>query len=263
MNNDEGRGLLSARGGSNGSIVEQATDVSPVLPLENETIDFRRRILRWCERQLCFCVSSGNVILLVMLLIMIFGIKFLYILVCIFLFILFVSILRIHLQVSVEQAQATRRRRRRRSTDEVALFRRMLSERGLSNRALRIFVSNRDFSARDYETLLELDNMYDRRPRGLSDHFIARLPEFTLTELYVKIVLVYSSVNVIDLYILLLRRPDETECAICLDLPQVGQTLRMLPCFHRFHKNCIDEWLHRKADCPVCHNSVDFDDSIV
>jgi hypothetical protein len=42
-------------------------------------------------------------------------------------------------------------------------------------------------------------------------------------------------------------------CAICLELYEPNDKLRLLPCQHRYHKECIDQWLTtRGALCPVC-----------
>ncbi|KAL8140950.1 hypothetical protein V2J09_006971 [Rumex salicifolius] len=47
-----------------------------------------------------------------------------------------------------------------------------------------------------------------------------------------------------------------TECVICLGKytsDEIGVTLRTLkPCGHRFHMKCIDEWLNKGHNCPIC-----------
>lgn len=34
---------------------------------------------------------------------------------------------------------------------------------------------------------------------------------------------------------------------------QAGDSMRVLPCFHRFHVEEIDDWLDRNTTCPLCH----------
>lgn len=49
----------------------------------------------------------------------------------------------------------------------------------------------------------------------------------------------------------------QTECPICIMEVEPGDTVRYLPgCGHRFHKSCIDLWLLRRADCPLCKRQV-------
>lgn len=44
-------------------------------------------------------------------------------------------------------------------------------------------------------------------------------------------------------------------CAVCLEAFAIGDQVRTIPCFHTFHNNCIDPWLRKKAECPVCKYS--------
>lgn len=41
------------------------------------------------------------------------------------------------------------------------------------------------------------------------------------------------------------------ECSICMVEYDVGDELARLECLCKFHKECIVEWLGRKAECPV------------
>lgn len=49
----------------------------------------------------------------------------------------------------------------------------------------------------------------------------------------------------------------ETECSICLCEVRTGDNIRCLDsCGHTFHRACIDLWLLRRGDCPLCKRSV-------
>ncbi|KAM7259761.1 hypothetical protein ACFE04_015502 [Oxalis oulophora] len=44
-----------------------------------------------------------------------------------------------------------------------------------------------------------------------------------------------------------------TDCSVCLNEFQEGETLRLLPkCNHAFHIPCIDTWLRSHTNCPLC-----------
>ena len=44
----------------------------------------------------------------------------------------------------------------------------------------------------------------------------------------------------------------DATCAICIENYKSGDELRSLPCEHKFHKECVDNWLVVKNNCPVC-----------
>lgn len=80
----------------------------------------------------------------------------------------------------------------------------------------------------DYDALLALDEN-NHQHTGASESQINNLPQSVVQS---------NSI--------------EDPCSVCLENPSVGDTIRHLPCFHKFHKECIDEWLRRKKLCPVC-----------
>lgn len=42
------------------------------------------------------------------------------------------------------------------------------------------------------------------------------------------------------------------ECCVCLSRMKRKQRLTYLPCLHRFHSKCVQPWLRRCSECPVC-----------
>ncbi|XP_030078450.1 E3 ubiquitin-protein ligase RNF43 [Microcaecilia unicolor] len=47
-------------------------------------------------------------------------------------------------------------------------------------------------------------------------------------------------------------------CAVCLEEFTEGQDLRIISCFHEFHKECVDPWLQQHRTCPLCmYNIID------
>ena len=41
------------------------------------------------------------------------------------------------------------------------------------------------------------------------------------------------------------------ECAICLETND--SKTRKLECKHKFHQNCLEEWLKNHKRCPLCN----------
>ncbi|PSR98360.1 E3 ubiquitin-protein like [Actinidia chinensis var. chinensis] len=103
------------------------------------------------------------------------------------------------------------------------------SDMGMAGNFLDV---EREFNENDYEMLLALDENIHHHG-GASPEQINSLPQLTVQG---------------DNF--------EEVCAICLETPTSGDTIRHLPCLHKFHKDCIDPWLGRKSSCPICKSSI-------
>ncbi|XP_034396873.1 RING finger protein 215 isoform X2 [Cyclopterus lumpus] len=52
-------------------------------------------------------------------------------------------------------------------------------------------------------------------------------------------------------------QPAETDtCAVCLEPFNNNQCLRVLPCLHEYHRDCVDPWLLLQHTCPLCKRSI-------
>lgn len=72
-------------------------------------------------------------------------------------------------------------------------------------------------------------------PRGLSCSQIKRINE--------------RNFNLSDFH-------DQNTCTICLVDFIEGDNIKLLPCQHIYHCNCIMEWLYKNSLCPLCKRSV-------
>lgn len=50
------------------------------------------------------------------------------------------------------------------------------------------------------------------------------------------------------------EQQEKEECVICLD--DVETEWRELACQHRYHKQCIENWITVRAKCPMCMKSI-------
>ncbi|KAJ0253261.1 E3 ubiquitin-protein ligase MPSR1 [Hirschfeldia incana] len=51
----------------------------------------------------------------------------------------------------------------------------------------------------------------------------------------------------------------EGECVICLEEWKAEETVKEMPCKHRFHGGCIEKWLGLHGSCPVCRYEMPVD----
>lgn len=73
--------------------------------------------------------------------------------------------------------------------------------------------------------------------RGASRSAIKKLPQFVFTETHLDIM------NDIG---------QSPTCTICLGDYEDKEILRLLPCGHCFHAECVDAWLQINRVCPIC-----------
>ena len=46
-------------------------------------------------------------------------------------------------------------------------------------------------------------------------------------------------------------------CSICIESYMPREKTIILPCNHKFHSNCIKDWLETELTCPMCRKSIE------
>ena len=54
----------------------------------------------------------------------------------------------------------------------------------------------------------------------------------------------------------ILNKELEDRCSICLLKQKINDEIRILPCTHQYHSQCIDQWLYQRSNCPICKTEV-------
>ncbi|XP_060078683.1 E3 ubiquitin-protein ligase RNF38-like [Ylistrum balloti] len=98
-----------------------------------------------------------------------------------------------------------------------------------------------DVDLNDYEALWELaEQIGDVKGNGVTQEVIDDLPSHAFKK---------------DMHGATSQKTDH-ECRICLSTFSEGEAVKTLPCLHMYHQSCIDNWLKRKGDCPICREHV-------
>ena len=86
-----------------------------------------------------------------------------------------------------------------------------------------------------YEELLELEDNVGKVNKGLTNQQIDNLPNIK-----------YSKG----------KNNESKQCIICMEEFKEREKVKLLPCAHIFHNNCIKQWLLKEKNCPFCKSEI-------
>lgn len=50
---------------------------------------------------------------------------------------------------------------------------------------------------------------------------------------------------------------EHTVCPICLDAYNSKDKVLILKCSHLFHKKCLQKWIEKSINCPICRKIIE------
>ncbi|KAI4305310.1 hypothetical protein L6164_028682 [Bauhinia variegata] len=66
----------------------------------------------------------------------------------------------------------------------------------------------------------------------------------------------YSMHNPLSVSAMSLYAESSSECCICLSVFQEEEKLKVLPCGHAYHSECLEKWICANPSCPLCRASL-------
>jgi hypothetical protein len=48
----------------------------------------------------------------------------------------------------------------------------------------------------------------------------------------------------------------DESCAICLNRILEGQKVAKIECMHHYHLSCLNKWVKKKTQCPLCQSHI-------
>merc|ERR1711924_143532 len=109
--------------------------------------------------------------------------------------------------------------------------------------SLEAMFSTSVFEQRIQHAIMQLAALRDGG-RGVED-----MPDIQETENAVSQQEIQSMLSLVPLEKLSKKMPEP--CSICHESMRPGEQCRRLPCFHIFHRECIDRWLGLRGTCPL------------
>ena len=91
--------------------------------------------------------------------------------------------------------------------------------------------NNNDNNNDNFDSLEDILDLNNLEENGLDEEIINSFPKSIVDDI---------------------NKLKEKKCVICLEEFQNGDEKTTLPCFHIFHPNCINQWLKKHDNCPIC-----------
>jgi len=92
--------------------------------------------------------------------------------------------------------------------------------------------------------------------KTINDQRIYRLNQININERIQRNQLPQKYIIKIKEYKLNEDLEESDNCSICLENYNKDNIINVLKCGHKYHKDCIDDWINDNNNCPLCRLSL-------